>query len=124
MSNLHAVTYSHFVRTLRKDPVKLLAEMTPDKADMNHAIIGIANEAGEISDAVKKHTIYNQPLDDKRRAHIIEELGDMEFYLEQLRAVCKIDREEVLIANREKLAVRYAGLVYTDKAAEVRADKQ
>lgn len=123
MLDAFAIPYSDFVHTLRKDPIKLLSEKTPDKIDMDHAVFGICGEAGEIADAVKKHTIYNQPLDDKRRAHIIEELGDMEFYLEQLRAVCNITRDEVLYANRDKLAVRYNGLKYSDKAAEVRADK-
>lgn len=117
------IKYSEFVHTLRKDPVVLLSEKTPVKIDMDHAVFGICGEAGEIADAVKKHTIYNQPFDKARRDHLVEELGDMEFYLEQLRAVCVISREECIKANIEKLHVRYNGLKYSDKAAEVRADK-
>jgi hypothetical protein len=46
---------------------------------MDHAFIGMLGELGELADAWKKHTLYEQPLDMK---NILEELGDFRFYLQ------------------------------------------
>jgi len=116
-------TYDAFVGVLRKDPVALADETTPFKADLNHAIIGICGEAGEVADAVKKFTIYNQVYDDARIAHITEELGDLEFYMQQLRNAIGVSREDCIRANIEKLCKRYPNVEYTDKRAELRLDK-
>lgn len=70
---------------------------------------------------MKKHVIYNKPLD---RENVVEELGDLEFYMEQLRQNVGITREETLAANIAKLEIRYNGLRYSDQAAQQRADKQ
>ena len=82
--------------------------------------IGISGEAGELLDAVKKAVIYRKPLDIK---NVIEELGDLEFYMEGLRQGLNITRDEVLEANIAKLSVRYNGLKYSDVSAQERADK-
>lgn len=50
---------------------------------------------------MKKATIYRKELDVE---NIIEELGDLEFYLEGLRSHLGITRQQVLEANRDKLA--------------------
>ena len=39
-----------------------------------HAQMGLTSEAGEFTDAVKKHRIYNKPLD---IPNLIEEIGDI-----------------------------------------------
>lgn len=96
-------------------------QFTPEQCDMIHAILGISGECGELLDAVKKHVIYGKPLD---VMNIIEELGDAEFYLQHLRSILGITREETLRANMEKLAKRYPQYEYTDQAAKERADKQ
>ena len=87
---------------------------------MMHAAIGVAGEAGELLDAVKKVWAYGKPLD---RANAVEELGDLEFYMEALRQQIGVSREEVLQANQEKLAKRYPGGVYSDQHAQARLDK-
>jgi NTP pyrophosphatase (non-canonical NTP hydrolase) len=86
---------------------------------MWHAATGIIGEAGELIDAIKKHVIYNKPLD---HANIVEELGDLEFYMEYMRQVTGTTREETLAQNMAKLGIRYAK-GYSDQAAQVRADK-
>ncbi len=81
---------------------------------------GIAGEAGELLDAVKKAVAYNRPLDVE---NVREELGDLEFYMAGLRQCCGITREETLIANKNKLGKRYSGHQYSDQQAHDRADK-
>ncbi len=82
--------------------------------------IGISGEAGELLDAIKKQVIYRKPLD---RENVLEELGDLEFYMEGIRQGLGITREQCLAANIAKLGKRYEGMRYTDTAAQERADK-
>lgn len=97
-----------------------LESLTSEMAHNLHMAVGIAGEAGELLDAVKKAAIYNKPLD---RENVIEELGDLEFYMEGLRQGVGVTRDEVLAHNIAKLSVRY-GATYSDAAAQARADKQ
>lgn len=84
-----------------------------------HATIGIAGEAGELLDAIKKHWVYGKPLDID---NVVEELGDIEFYCQALRSLIGRPRLQILEANVTKLRKRYpAG--YTDAHAAARLDK-
>ena len=115
------IEHSDMVRALVKSPYDIMYSLTAEKTDLIHAVLGISGEAGELLDAVKKFAIYNKPLD---RENVVEELGDLEFYMAQLRQRLSISRGETLAANMEKLSVRYQGLRYSDQAAQDRADKQ
>ena len=106
------VRYDKFVLQLFK------ADTAP--AMLNHAALGVAGEAGELVDAIKRHTIYGKPID---RANVIEELGDLRFYIQAVQNVLGISESDVLQSNADKLAKRYKGLRYTDQAAIDRADK-
>jgi len=55
--------------------------------------------------------------------NVVEELGDIEFYLEGLRQGLCIDRDGVIEANMRKLDRRYNGYQYSDQRAIDRADK-
>jgi NTP pyrophosphatase (non-canonical NTP hydrolase) len=112
--------HAYMVRVLAKTGREIRDSMTSTDAHLIHMTMGISGEAGELLDAIKKAVIYGKPLD---RANVIEELGDIEFYLEGLRQGLMIRREETLTANISKLSVRYDGLKYSDAAAQARADK-
>ena len=114
------ITHSEMVAALVKPGDAIIQSLTPETMDLLHAAVGISGEAGELLDAVKKAAIYNKPID---RENVIEELGDLEFYMEQLRQRIGVSRGETLAANIAKLSVRYQGLRYTDQAAQDRADK-
>lgn len=86
----------------------------------NHAALGVCGEAGELADAIKKHIHYRKPLD---RTNVIEELGDLRFYIQSVMNLMDITEQEVLQANANKLSERYIGLTYSDAAAIARADK-
>lgn len=112
--------HSEMVRLLRKHPTTILDALTPDVVDVMHACVGIAGEAGELLDAAKKQFAYGQQIDQE---NVIEELGDLEFYMEQLRQALGIARAATLRANKKKLAQRYPNFNYSDRAAKRRADK-
>lgn len=104
--------YQEFVR-------KLFATRSVGVDGLVHAGMGISGEAGELLDAIKKCWAYNKPLD---MLNVIEELGDLEFYMQALRNLLGITRDEVLLANMDKLAKRFPS-GYSDAAAIERADK-
>ena len=119
------IIHSEMVTDLAKPGADILATLTPEKAHLLHMAIGISGEAGELLDAIKKYVIYNKELDVE---NVVEELGDLEFYIEGLRQGVNLDREHTLEKNIDKLArgpkSRYKGGKYSDKAAQERADKQ
>ncbi len=105
--------YREFVSTLIK-------KFEDWRLEHIHAAIGVCGEAGELGDAIKKHAIYGKEPDIK---NIIEELGDLEFFMQDIRTKYGISRSITLQANADKLCDRYKGLVYSDDAAIERADK-
>lgn len=113
--------YREMVKALAKPGDEIAKSMTGEEAHLLHMAVGICGEAGELLDAVKKHVIYKKPLD---LANVIEELGDLEFYLEGLRSALEINRLEVFKVNMEKLSKRYASGKYSDTQAQTRADKE
>ena len=113
--------YGKFVAALKKDGQEIEESLTPEKCDLLHMAMGLVLEAAELGDCIKKHVIYNKPLD---RENAIEELGDIMFYMEGLMQNIQVSGTECIDANIKKLGVRYQGGVYSDQAAQERADKQ
>lgn len=112
--------HSELVKALAKPGADIASNMTPVEAHAWHMATGISGEAGEILEVIKKHVIYQKPLNSD---NLIEELGDIEFYLEGLRQGFGITREECLQNNILKLTKRYAKLHYDDADAINRVDK-
>jgi NTP pyrophosphatase (non-canonical NTP hydrolase) len=117
------ITHPDMVRSLVKPGADIIASLTPRKVAAWHMSSGVGGEAGEVVDLIKKWVIYGKPFDEKMRAKIVEEMGDLEFYLEGLRQDLEITREEVLAGNIEKLGTRYANFKYSDAAAQARVDQ-
>lgn len=118
---MRMINFDLMVTKLKKPGEDILAGMTPEKADLLHMALGICGEAGELGDALKRHAIYNKELD---RTNVVEELGDLEFFLEGVRQILGITREETLDANIDKLGTRYVGHGYSDEQAQLRRDKE
>jgi NTP pyrophosphatase (non-canonical NTP hydrolase) len=114
------VRHSEMVHHLAKDGSQILAELTPEKCHLWHMATGVAGESGELIDAVKKHVAYNKAID---RENVIEELGDLEFYLEGVRQAMSISREETLEHNHHKLMTKRYPNGFSNEAAIARADK-
>ena len=70
-----------------------------------NAATGLAAEAGEVLDIHKK-MFYHRPKD--YRLDLVNEIGDVYFYLLKLQELHGITTQEALDANKAKLAVRYA----------------
>tara|TARA_R110000824_G_scaffold3379_2_gene15991 strand:+ start:10610 stop:11011 length:402 start_codon:yes stop_codon:yes gene_type:complete len=107
------------VNNLAKDGEEIVSSLTPEAAHLWHMASALCGEAGELFDAIKKSVIYEKDLDVE---NVVEELGDIEFYMEGLRSTLEITRLQTLAHNILKLNRRY-GDKYSDVAAQERADK-
>lgn len=114
------IIFEDMVAKLKKDGYDIMKQLSIAKADLLHMALGITTEAGELGDAIKKHAIYSKPIDIE---NIVEELGDLEFFLEGLRQRLGITREETIAQNIKKLGVRYKDFEYSDEQAHLRRDK-
>lgn len=112
--------FNKMTLALAKDGEDILKNLTPEQANMWHMATGIGGEAGEIEDCIKKHVIYQKPLDVE---NVKEELGDLLFYMSNLMQSVGLSFEEVLQHNVDKLSVRYASGKYSNQQAQERADK-
>lgn len=119
MNEKEELAYQEFVRKLAKPGQLLVEQMTPRKADTNHMIIGLLGEVGELAGAIKKYTMYNEAPD---LENILEEMGDVEFYLTKLREIFGITRRDAIMRNMAKLQIRYKD-GYSDESAIARDDK-
>lgn len=113
--------HARIVRKLRKPGCKVIRGLNGRSADAVHMALGIAGETGELIDAVKKWAIYGKPLDIE---NVVEELGDLEFYLEGLRQCIGLTRNDTLRENVLKLSKRYSAGRYSNRQAKQRADKE
>ena len=88
---------------------------------MEHAIMGIADESGELTSIMLKARFYNKPID---IPHYKDELGDLWWYL--CLAVDDLAKSEgknpievfreLLKINKAKLAIRYPEKYSNDQA--------
>ena len=112
--------FNKMTLALAKDGNQIKQELTPEQANLWHMATGISGEAGEVEDAIKKHVVYQKPLD---VGNIKEELGDLLFYMSNLMQSVGLSFEDVLQHNIDKLSVRYASGKYSNEQAQQRADK-
>lgn len=115
------VAHGQMVQALAKDGADIIRDLTPFHAHLWHMASCIQGEAGELFDAIKKPVIYATGEFDM--ANVLEELGDIEFYLQGLRSALGITRDDTLRANMQKLSKRYASGSYSNEQAQARADK-
>jgi len=81
--------------------------------DLLHAGMGVTTEAGEFLDTIKKYVYYGKDLD---QTNLIEEIGDIFYYLAIACNALDISFEQVMEKNIEKLKARY-GEKFTEEKA-------
>lgn len=113
-------THANLVVNISKPGFEIRTQMTDSQAHLLHMAIGVSGEAGELLDAIKKHVVYQADLD---MDNVIEELGDLEFYLAGIREALGVDRDHCLAVNVHKLRRRYPDGEYSNSDAIQRADK-
>ena len=112
--------FNKMTLALAKDGADIKRELTPEQASLLHIGCGVSTEANELLDAIKKHTIYQKPLDVE---NVKEELGDLLFYMSNLMQSVGLSFKDVLQHNIDKLSIRYSSGKYSNTQAQERADK-
>lgn len=69
-----------------------------------NGVMGLCGESGEVIDIVKKHISQGHSLNKEK---LIEELGDVAWYLAETAYALGVDLESVLAGNIQKLKERY-----------------
>lgn len=83
------------------------------------AAAGLAEEAGEVLGAVRKHLFQQRPLD---RAALTRELGDVLWCLSAVATSIGVSLGDVAHTNLDKLRVRYPG-GFSAQASHERGDE-
>jgi NTP pyrophosphatase (non-canonical NTP hydrolase) len=91
-------------------------ELTPQASSLVNGAMGLSDEAGEVLGLVKKHVFHGHPLDDRMRAKLIDELGDVRFYQTMLMIDLGITDADVEQANQRKLNARYKGVLTPEES--------
>lgn len=71
---------------------------------LTNAAMGLSGESGEITDHIKKHLFHGHDLD---RDHLIEELGDVLWYINYMATTLGFSLDDVMERNLQKLRKRY-----------------
>jgi NTP pyrophosphatase (non-canonical NTP hydrolase) len=111
--------YEHFVNTLTseqsKDFAKYIESLTKlqdsgcDIARLDTALNGLSAEANEGMEILKKLKFQGKEWTDDVHFHLKREAGDMIFYWINLCIALKLDPQEVIQENINKLESRYPG---------------
>ena len=106
-----------------EDAVKTESPITPELKDrlssnarLLHGAIGLCTETGEFQDALKRAIFYNKAFD---KVNLIEEVGDVMWYLAIICDELGVSFEEVQAKNIAKLKARYPNK-FTEVDADVR----
>lgn len=75
-----------------------------DLATLQNAALGLAGEAGEFADVIKKVSFQGHQLDQN---HLAEEIGDVLWYCALAATGLGIDLNDIAQNNIEKLIKRY-----------------
>ena len=81
--------------------------MASFEAKLTTGGLGIAGEAGEVADIVKKIVFHGMDYTDEVRDRIIKELGDVMWYIAFTANTISCPIDEIIDANVEKLQDRY-----------------
>lgn len=80
------------------------------KDEVMNAVLGLAGEAGETADQVKKMYFHTTKPESFHREKLVSELGDVFFYAIKFMELMDISLDEVLEGNRAKLMSRHPEL--------------
>ena len=73
------------------------------------AAVGMSAEAGEFTEIVKKMVFQGKPVNEENLFHLKRELGDIMWYWINACRALRLDPNEVIAENVNKLKARYPG---------------
>ena len=98
-------SYSEVVRNMAAPTDGAIARLQDHRVvSIQHAAIGMATEAGEMLDQLKRYTYYGTELDE---VNLIEECGDCLWYIQLALNTMGVTLEDCIARNVAKLKKRY-----------------
>lgn len=85
------------------------------------ACMGLAGEAGELIDELKKFLFHSKDFD---REKIIKEIGDVLWYLAEVATCFEIPLSDAALTNIAKLRKRHGGETFKPHNEQLREDKK
>lgn len=95
------------------DKLETITNDTRDIGGVLNGCLGLAGEAGEVSDIIKKWIFHQKELDTE---HLKKEIGDVMWYVAMICESMEFDLDEILQMNIDKLKARYPEGFDTEKA--------
>jgi NTP pyrophosphatase (non-canonical NTP hydrolase) len=93
------------LNTYRKAAVRTASSMSDAlSVRLLNGALGLTGESGEVADIIKKWYFHNHDLD---KQHLVEELGDVMWYIASMADALGVTLDEVARVNVEKLMRRY-----------------
>lgn len=124
--------YKQFVKAVTSEEsnntsllVEKLKELESDSVNVSLLLtgaIGLSSESGELSEIVKKCVFQGKPLNEDTIFHMKRELGDIIWYWINTCRALKLDPNDVIYENVEKLKSRYPGGEFDVYYSENRKD--
>ena len=100
------------INEYQKEAMKSLNPSLNNDEVLLNGVMGLCGESGEVIDILKKHLSQGHELN---RDKMIEELGDVAWYLAETAYALGVDLDTVLRKNLDKLKKRYPeGFSITD----------
>ena len=97
----------------QREALRTTSTDKPTLEGLAMASMGLAGEAGEVVDYIKKHLFHGHALE---RDKVCKELGDVLWYLAVLAHMSGLSLTEVAVANVAKLRKRYPDGFSTTKS--------
>lgn len=116
LPNNEQISHPALVAALVKPGDAILETLTPEKADAWHMASCIPGEVGELFTPVAANVFNGSPLD---RENVIEELGDVEFYSQGLRAPLGINNAVLGVSGHIYRGIEASVLRLPEAAASV-----
>jgi NTP pyrophosphatase (non-canonical NTP hydrolase) len=115
---MHSKDYIELAKKTESNDHRPIVERLSKDATVRllHAAMGVSTEAGELLDAMKKYVFYGKKLDE---TNLLEEVGDVFWYLAILADELGFDFETAMQKNIAKLQARY-GEAFSSERAQVR----
>jgi len=97
------------MENLRMNEYQNLAEKTSGAGKSGErrkiiAALGLAGEAGEFANMIKKLTAHGHNIPKEKLA---EELGDVLWYVAEAASACNLNLDDIAVKNIKKLKARY-----------------
>jgi len=110
--------YKELVLKTESNDFDAISSRLKDKRALRllHGTCGIATEAGELLDTIKKYAFYGKEID---TVNVVEEIGDLMWYCTVVLDELGVSYEDVMDKNINKLKARY-GEKFSETCANTR----